>query len=301
MLLSLPPQVIQQAAASALAEDAPWGDVTSQAFLPPGARGRLAVRFRQAGVAAGLPVAKEVFAQAAPGMTWLDGDGQTENQGDCRWEGQPVTAGQVVATVEGPLAGLLLGERSALNFMQRLSGIATLTAEYVNAVGEVSPHPRVAATRKTTPGLRALEKYAVTAGGGLPHRFGLSDGVLVKDNHWAALRAGGMTLAQAVSRAQEQLPHGLMIQVEVETEAEAREAMEAGAHSLLLDNMPPEEMRRVVVMVRDWQGRGVLVEASGRMTLDKARAAAEAGVDIISVGALTHSAPALDIGLDWDL
>jgi len=282
----LPPDVILRAAREALAEDLAWGDLTSSAFAPAGVRARLSVRFRAEAVACGLPVAEAVFARAAPGAAWsaraADGD--------------RLAAGQVAAVIEGEARALLTGERVALNFLQRLSGVATLTAAFVAAARQGSPTCRIADTRKTTPGLRALEKYAVRTGGGVNHRFGLADGVLVKDNHLAVLARAGVSLAEAVAAARARIPHTCRIEVEVEDLAQARAALEAGADILLLDNMSEEEMRAAVALAR---GRA-LTEASGNMSLERVPAVAATGVDLISVGALTHSAPAVDIGLDFE-
>jgi nicotinate-nucleotide pyrophosphorylase (carboxylating) len=180
----------------------------------------------------------------------------------------------------------------ALNFLQRLSGVATLTARFVEAVE--GTRARIVDTRKTTPGLRLLEKYAVRVAGGFNHRFNLSDGILIKDNHLAALQALGAGLEAAIANARRNAPHGMRIQIEVETQVQARKAVAAGADALLLDNMSPAEVCRVA---DEFSGR-VILEASGGITLETVRAAAESGVDIISVGALTHSAPAVDISLD---
>jgi nicotinate-nucleotide pyrophosphorylase (carboxylating) len=194
-------------------------------------------------------------------------------------------------SVAGRARAVLTAERVALNFAQRLSGIATLTAEFVAAVA--GTRAVIIDTRKTTPGLRALEKYAVRVGGGRNHRFGLYDGVLIKDNHIAA--AGGV--APAVRAARRAVPHSLRIQVETETLEQVQEALESGTDAILLDNMSPEVLRRAVALV----GGRAITEASGGITLATVRAAAESGVDLISIGALTHSAPSLDLGLDFTL
>ncbi|MDH4247493.1 MAG: carboxylating nicotinate-nucleotide diphosphorylase [Deltaproteobacteria bacterium] len=278
--------LIRQAVAQALAEDAPWGDLTSELFTPPEAQARLSVRFKQAGVLCGLPVARETFLQVSP---------------DCQWrerltEGAQVQPGDIAAQVSGSARGLLGAERVALNFLQRLSGVATLTAAYVARAREGSPQVRIVDTRKTTPGLRALEKYAVTTGGAANHRYGLSDGILVKDNHLAVLAKQGVTLAQAVASARLRAPHLCRIEVEVENLDMAREALEAGVDVLLLDNMSIAAMREAVGLAR---GRA-LTEASGNITLARVAEVAATGVDFISAGALTHSAPALDISLDFE-
>ncbi|MDR7462981.1 MAG: carboxylating nicotinate-nucleotide diphosphorylase, partial [Armatimonadota bacterium] len=207
-------------------------------------------------------------------------------------DGAEVERGQVVAVVEGDGRALLAGERVALNFLSHLSGIATLTRRYVQAVAGLPC--RIVDTRKTAPGLRVLQKYAVRVGGGANHRFGLSDGVLVKDNHLAMLKRQGVSLRQALERLRARVPHGIRIQVEVTDLDQVHEAVEAGADALLFDNMDLQTLRQAVARCR---GR-VLTEASGGVTLETVRAVAETGVDLISVGALTHSAPALDLSLE---
>ena len=266
----------------ALVEDLGHGDVTTDALIPPDARGQASVVVKAAGVVAGLEVALEVFRQVDP---------STRSRIRTA-DGAVVSPGEVVADVEGSVAGILKAERVALNFLQRLSGIATATAAYVNAAKGTKA--RIVDTRKTVPGLRQLEKYAVRVGGGHNHRYNLADGILIKDNHIAALRARELGLAEIVDLARERSPHTLRVEIEVETVEEAVEALEAGADVVLLDNMSPEEMRRVVSISN---GRALL-EASGGVTLDTVRAVAETGVDLISVGALTHSVRALDISLD---
>ncbi len=267
----------------ALEEDAAGSDVTTRALIDGSLRGAGAFLVKASGVVAGLPVAEAVYRQVDPAIAF-------EARAD---DGQRVRKGQVIASAHGPLASLLAGERVALNFLQRLSGIATLTARYVRAVrggGGV----QVLDTRKTTPGLRRLEKYAVRAGGGRNHRMDLSDAVLIKDNHIAALRARGLTLGDVVRRARAQAPSGMTLEVEVTSVDETREAVNAGADIVLLDNMDLDAMRQAVQVAR---GRA-RTEASGGITLARARAVAETGVDSISVGALTHSARALDISLE---
>lgn len=262
----------------ALAEDVGRGDVTSQAVVPTAAKCAAAVAMREAGVIAGLAVAEIVFREVDAGVDFraLAADGDA------------VDKGAVVAEVSGPARAVLTAERTALNFLQRMSGIATLTRRYVSAVAGTSA--RILDTRKTAPGLRRLDKWAVALGGGTNHRFGLYDGILIKDNH---LRLAGGVRA-AVGAAKQGAPHRLRVQVEVESLEQAREALDARAESLLLDNMSPRDMRAVVELAR---GRA-LTEASGGVTLKNVREIAETGVDFISVGALTHSAPALDIALD---
>ena len=266
----------------ALSEDLGSGDVTTDALIPPDIRGLGSIVAKAAGVIAGVEVALEVFRQANP-------DVETRT---LITDGSEVSPGVVVAEVEGSIAGILKGERVALNFLQRLSGIATATSMYVKAVQGTKA--RIVDTRKTVPGIRQLEKYAVRMGGGHNHRYNLADGILIKDNHIAALRAQELGLAEIVNRARENSPHTLRVEIEVESIDEAREALEAGADVILLDNMSPEEMRQVVAM----SGGRRLLEASGGINLDTVRAVAETGVDLISVGALTHSVRAMDISLD---
>nr|WP_038042430.1 carboxylating nicotinate-nucleotide diphosphorylase [Thermus tengchongensis] len=258
-------------------EDLGHGDLTSQLVVPEDLWGQAVILAKAEGVIAGLPVAQAVFALADPHIAFTP----------LVAEGERVGPGQEVARLEGPLRGILAGERLALNLLQRLSGIATLTRAYVEALKGTKA--QVLDTRKTTPGLRALEKYAVRVGGGKNHRFGLFDGILLKENHLRA--AGGV--AQAVRRAKAGAPHHLKVEVEVTSLAELGEALEAGADLILLDNFSVEDLREAVRRV----GGRVPLEASGNMTLERARQAAEAGVDYVSVGALTHSAKALDLSL----
>nr|WP_038046483.1 carboxylating nicotinate-nucleotide diphosphorylase [Thermus caliditerrae] len=260
-----------------LLEDLGHGDLTSQLVVPEDLQGQAEILAKAEGVIAGLPVAQAVFALADPRIAFTP----------LVAEGERVGPGQEVARLEGPLRGILAGERLALNLLQRLSGIATLTRAYVEALKGTKA--QVLDTRKTTPGLRALEKYAVRVGGGKNHRFGLFDGILLKENHLRA--AGGV--AQAVRRAKAGAPHYLKVEVEVTSLAELEEALEAGADLILLDNFSVEDLREAVRRV----GGRVPLEASGNMTLERARQAAEAGVDYVSVGALTHSAKALDLSL----
>ncbi|WP_185747703.1 carboxylating nicotinate-nucleotide diphosphorylase [Thermus amyloliquefaciens] len=260
-----------------LLEDLGHGDLTTRLTVPEDLVGQAVILAKERGVMAGLPVAREVFALADARITFTP----------LVEEGMRVEPGQEVARLEGPLRGILAGERLALNLLQRLSGIATLTRAYVEALKGTKT--QVLDTRKTTPGLRALEKYAVRVGGGRNHRFGLFDGILLKENHIRA--AGGV--AEAVRRAKAGAPHHLKVEVEVTNLAELAEALEAGADLILLDNFPLEDLREAVRRV----GGRVPLEASGNMTLERARKAAEAGVDYVSVGALTHSAKALDLSL----
>ncbi len=263
----------------ALAEDLGAGDITTRAVVPPGATARARIEQKQPGVPAGLAVAQAVFGRVDPALRWkaLCAEGESREGG-------------AVAEIDGAAASILAGERVALNFLGRLSGVATLTARYVQAVEGTGV--RILDTRKTTPGLRALEKAAVRAGGGTSHRSGLFDAILVKENH-AAL-AGGVGEAAALALAK--APEGVVVEVECATLDEVAAAMEAGVPRLLLDNMAPAELRAAV----DIAGGRAELEASGGITLDTIREVAETGVDFISVGALTHSAPALDFSLLLD-
>jgi nicotinate-nucleotide pyrophosphorylase (carboxylating) len=267
----------------ALAEDLGRGDLTSALTVPPEARatGRFVARERL--VVAGLEVARAVFEETG---------GSTRFAPLVR-DGEKLESGGALAEVHGAARAILAGERVALNFLMRLSGIATLTRRYVAAVAGTGA--RITDTRKTAPGLRALEKAAVRAGGGISHRSGLDDGILIKDNHLAL--AGGV--AEAVRRAKKGAPHLLKVEVEVENREMLREALEAGADAVLLDNMSPEEVREAVELARSLRP-DVLVEVSGGVNLETVRRYAEAGPDLISVGALTHSAPAADISLDLE-
>src|ERR687894_375598 len=263
---------------SFLSEDLGRGDITTQACVARNARARGRFLAKEPMVVASLEAAEAVFST-------LDSQQQLEAFAS---DGEEVEAGKVIARTSGFADVLLAGERVALNLLQRLSGIATMTRKYVRAVEGTGA--QIVDTRKTTPGLRMLEKYAVLAGGARNHRFGLDDGVLIKDNHIAL--AGGV--AAAVERARESVGHLHKIEVEVASERDLREALRAGADILLLDNQTPEETARLVQIARELEP-GVLLESSGGITLANVRAYAEAGVDLISVGALTHSARAVDI------
>lgn len=275
----LPDLVLEPIVRLALAEDlGRAGDVTSDAVIAPDARGRFAVRARQAGVIAGLDAASLSAWFIDPDMT-LD-----VRVGD----GGAVGAGETVLEIEGLARSILTAERTMLNFIGRLSGVATLTRTYVEAIAGTGAE--IAATRKTTPGLRALEKRAVVLGGARPHRYGLDDAILIKDNHIAA--AGSVSIA--LQRAQASLGHMMVIEVEVDSLAQLEEALPFAPHAILLDNF---SLKDLATAVRVGKGRAIL-EASGGVNLQTVRAIAETGVDMISVGALTHSAPALDVGLD---
>ena len=275
--MSRGPIEVPELVAAALAEDlGERGDITSALLVPEAARATGAVVARSPGVLAGRAVAEEVLRQCGVGGEWLAADGDR------------LAPGQAVVRIAGPARAVLAAERTLLNALCHLSGIATQARRYADACAPVA----VLDTRKTTPGWRALEKAAVRAGGGTNHRMGLHDMVLVKDNHLALAGAG---LADAVARARRELP-GVQVEVEADDLDGVRRALEAGADWVLLDNMDAEAMRRAVALTA---GRARL-EASGRMDLERAAEAARCGVDAVSVGALTHSSPALDLGLDLD-
>jgi nicotinate-nucleotide pyrophosphorylase (carboxylating) len=263
-----------------LQEDIGFGDVTSLATVPEELEGTGILYAKQDGVIAGLDVAARVFACVDSGLVFSPKVA----------EGDFVLKGTVLAHVEGRVQSILGGERLALNLLQRLSGIATMTRKYVEAAHMVNDNVRIVDTRKTTPGLRMLEKYAVVVGGGHNHRYGLFDAVMIKDNHIKA--AGG--IKQAISRARESIPHTMRIEVEVETLEQLEQAIAAKPDIIMLDNMSTEMMKEAVRLV---DGR-MIVEASGGVNLDTVAAIAATGVDVISVGSLTHSVSALDISLD---
>jgi nicotinate-nucleotide pyrophosphorylase (carboxylating) len=270
---------VQELIDRALTEDIGGGDLTSEALVPDGARARARIEQKAPGVIYGLHAAESVFRRVDPELRWHGHAPEGE------WRD-----GGLVAEIAGPTASILRGERVALNFLGRLSGVATLSARYVQAVEGTGA--RILDTRKTTPGLRALEKQAVVAGGGVNHRFGLFDAILVKENHIAA--AGGV--GEATRLALAAAPEGVLVEIECARLSDVTEAVKEGAPRILLDNMPPDQMREAVALVA---GRAEL-EASGNVTLDNVREIAETGVDFISVGALTHSAPALDLSLQLD-
>lgn len=264
----------------ALREDLFFGDPTTEALVPEELKGRGVCRSKEPLVVCGLPVAREVFRVIDP-----------ELELDFRVrEGERVEAYTVLFEVRGRIRSILQGERVALNFLQHLSGIATLTRRFVEAIQGLPV--RIVDTRKTTPGLRYLEKYAVRVGGGHNHRLGLSEGVLIKDNHIRA--CGG--IREAIKRAREKLPHTFRLEVEVSSLEELEEALSVGAEVILLDNLDPPRVREAVARARSLRPQ-VLLEVSGGVTLENVRAFAETGVDLISVGRLTHSAPAVDIHL----
>lgn len=268
----------------AFAEDIGAGDLTVRSVIPVTACASGQMLLKSAGVISGLTVVARVFERIDSRISWraLASDGDA------------LAAGSVIGEVEGPAQSVLTAERTALNFIQRLSGVATMTRSYVDAI--TGTRARIVDTRKTTPGLRSLDKQAVRDGGGSNHRLGLFDGVMIKDNHIAAL-GGDRALGEAVARARRDIPHTVKIEVEVANLDQLRLALESGAEIIMLDNMSVEMMRAAVAITA---GRAIL-EASGGITLATVRAVAETGVDLISVGALTHSAPALDISLDLQL
>jgi nicotinate-nucleotide pyrophosphorylase (carboxylating) len=283
--MTLPGDAVREAVARALAEDAAGDDVTTRWSVPEGLLASAVVRAKEAGVVAGLPVAEEVFRQVDPGLSVrpLVADGAR------------VGAGDTLLSVHGPARAIITGERTALNFLQRMCGIATLAAAFVGAVDGLPV--RVLDTRKTAPGLRLLDKYAVVAGGAANHRRDLAAMVLLKENHVAA--AGGVSAAiKAVREGMAVDGRDLLVDVEVETVEEAEEALRAGASWLMLDDMSAADMRRVVELRAALAGdRTVTLEASGNVRLDTVRGIAATGVDAVSVGALTHSVRALDLSL----
>lgn len=275
----LNPLLVEDAVRAALLEDlGRAGDITTNATIPAAKPARAVIAARQPGIVAGLDLARAAFRLLDPALRFeaLIADSAA------------ISPGAILATIEGPARALLSAERVALNFLGRLSGIATLTSRYVSAVAHT--RARIVCTRKTTPGLRTFEKYAVLCGGGVNHRFGLDDAILIKDNHIAV--AGGIIPALRAVKAA--IGHLVKIEIEVDTLDQLDEVLTEGADVVLLDNMPPALLREAVTRVR---GR-LLTEASGGVTLETIAAIAESGVDMISVGALTHSAKVLDLGLD---
>ncbi len=279
-MTNLPPFMIEDAVKRALEEDLGLaGDITSAACVPADAMSRADLVARRPGVIAGIDLALAAFR-----LVDRDIDMRVE-----KGDGAQVSGGDIVLRIEGPSRGILAAERVALNFLGRLSGVATQTALYVEAAA--GSRAKIVCTRKTTPGLRAFEKYAVLCGGGKNHRFGLHDAMMIKDNHIIA--AGG--IAAALTAAKQAVGHMAAIEIEVETLEDMEEALEHGARIILLDNMSLDDLRLAVKLNK---GRAVL-EASGGVTLDSVKAIASTGVDVISSGAITHSAPCLDLGLDF--
>lgn len=264
-----------------LREDVGAGDVTTNVTIPAGSQSKAVIHAKDNGIIAGITVAELVFQVVDPGLAFTP----------MVKDGDAVTHGTILAEVEGSTHSLLTGERLALNLLQRMSGIATRTRTYVDALEGLST--RLVDTRKTTPGHRLLEKYAVRVGGGANHRFGLYDAVMIKDNHIKG--AGGIT--EAVQRARAVIPHTMTIEVETENMEQVREALQAGSDIIMLDNMHPDRMREAVALIRE-QAPHVKVEASGNVSLNTIRGISESGVDVISVGRLTYSFESLDISLD---
>lgn len=285
MTAAMTPEYLDDLIRRALAEDAPWGDATGEVFVPAEAVAQATLSSREPGVVSGLEVFERVFriVDAAIGIHLLASDGDA------------VEPGVVLARVDGPARAILRAERIALNLSQRMSGIATATRRYVDAVA--GTRARIVDTRKTTPGLRALERQAVRDGGGHNHRFSLSDAVMAKDNHLAVLAAQGIGVGDAIRRARAQLGHTMHLEVEVDRLDQIEEVVAAGVDTIMLDNFTTDELREGVALVA---GRAI-VEASGGVTLDTVADIAATGVDVISVGALTHSVRALDLGLDVEV
>ena len=277
-MLKPPKQVVSEIIQRALAEDLGIGDITSELTISEGATGTGKFISKSSGIICGWPVVKEVFQQLNPGI-FLD---------IYLPDGSAVAPGTLLAVISGPVKDLLAGERVALNFLQHLSGIATYTRKLVDQISGF-PNVHVVDTRKTTPGLRILQKYAVRIGGGYNHRYNLADAVLIKDNHLVA--CGGVK--PAIEMVRKGIPHTMTIEVEVESEEQVREALDAEADIIMLDNMSPELMRKMVNLIN----RRACVEASGNVTAENIREVAATGVDVISVGHLTHSVEALDISL----
>lgn len=278
----LSPALVDEVVIAALREDAPWGDVTSAFLIPVDATAVATFTAREPGVFAGAGAFEAAFHLTDPRIT-------------VEWsvvEGARFRAGETLASVRGPARGILTGERVALNFTQRMSGIATLTAAFVELISGTDAV--IADTRKTTPGLRAFERHAVVCGGGRNHRFSLSDAVMAKDNHLAVLTAGGKNLTRELARVRAQLPHTMKLEVEVDRLDQIDPVIAAGVDIIMLDNFSLSDLRAGVELIA---GRAV-IEASGGVNRETVRAIAETGVDVISIGALTHSARALDLGLD---
>jgi nicotinate-nucleotide pyrophosphorylase (carboxylating) len=281
----LTPEHIRTVVQAALVEDAPWGDVTSQNLIPAEATATALLVAREPGVFSGGEVFSTAMTLTDPAITVaiFVADGET------------FETGTVLAEVSGPARGVLQAERVGLNFVQRMSGIATQTAKYVARVADT--RARIVDTRKTTPGLRQFERHAVRSGGGQNHRFSLSDAVMAKDNHLAVLTAGGGDVTEALLEVRDRLSHTTHLEVEVDRIEQIEPVLAAGVDTIMLDNFTLEQLREGVALVA---GRAI-IEASGNVNLDTVAAIAQTGVDVISVGALTHSVRSLDLGLDIDL
>jgi len=282
MKLDVNNPVLEDLIDRALEEDLAGGDITSDALIPLHTKGKASLIVKAPGILAGIDVSKLVFLKIDPFL----------NFSIHVKDGSRVKPGDNIATVEGDVPGILKGERTALNILQHLSGIATQTSLYVDAVRGLPV--KILDTRKTLPGLRMLEKYAVSAGGGINHRMNLGDMVLIKDNHIAVLRRQGLSIGDMVRLARNRTPQNIKIEIETTNPGEALEAAESGADVVMLDNMDLDAMRQAVALIK----HKAIVEASGGVSLDNVRAIGETGVDWISVGAQTHSARALDISLD---
>jgi len=269
----------------ALEEDLPWGDITSDNLIPSTSESELAIKLKEDGVIAGLPVAERVFWTLDPTLKWIS----------LKTDGDYCEKNTILAKVSGKSLSLLKAERVALNILQRLSGIATLTQKFVQAANQRSDSVRIVDTRKTTPGLRYLEKYAVKMGGGFNHRYCLSDSVLIKDNHLAILEKENISLQGALQKIKNTLPHTVKIEVEVDSINQIKPVLEAGVDAILLDNMTPDEIRESIALINN----RAEVEVSGGVSLETVGEMAATGVALISVGALTHSAISLDISLDY--
>lgn len=282
--LSLPENQLHTIIDLALNEDVGKGDITSDLLIPANLKAKATFIAKDEGVLAGIDVARLIFVRVDPDIKFkvLIKDGAQLKKGD------------IIATITGNARNILKAERTALNFLQRLSGIATQTAEYVTVIEDLPV--RILDTRKTTPGLRLLEKYAVSMGGGQNHRFNLSDGILIKDNHLMALQARGMTIKEVVTQAKKDAPKGIKVEVEVTNLKQVDEAVSASADIIMFDNMSPAQMKRAIKKIP----ATIKTEASGGITMKTLRKAAETGVTYISVGALTHSVKALDISLDFE-
>jgi len=279
---NIPQKTIDHLIDLAFEEDLGTGDLTTQILIPPALETRAIFLAKSEGVLAGIEIARRVFLKLDPEMTFKI----------FIKDGSPLQKSNIIAEVKGKARAILTGERSALNFLQRLSGLATNTSQFVARVNDLPV--MIIDTRKTTPGYRLLEKYAVRMGGGHNHRLNLTDGVLIKDNHLLLLRKTRKTLKDAVVQARKKAPAGLKIEVETTNLGEVREAVEAGADIIMFDNMSPAMMKRAVKLLPS----GILSEASGGVNLESVRTIAETGVNFISVGALTHSSKALDISLE---
>lgn len=279
------PKIIDPIIQRAFEEDLPWGDITTENVVDADHTTTATMILKDTGVIAGLPVARRVFKYLDHTIQWTP----------LAEEGTQAVSGTVLAELMGNTRHILMAERIALNFIQRMSGIATLTHQYVSLARQVSDTVQIADTRKTTPGIRYMEKYAVLKGGGVNHRYCLSDAVMLKDNHLAFIKQKRDSLLSVIQRLRVQIPHTATIELEVDRIDQIEEAIEAGVDTILLDNMSPDELKQAVNLIN---GR-VKTEASGGVNLNTITDIAASGVDVISVGALTHSAPSLDIGLDF--